>query len=82
MISISIIGTGNVAYHLAKGFYGKPDIILKQVIGRDLKSLEKFKKYTQSVSLYNTIEDVDIYIIAISDDAKEAVSNSLLTLDG
>jgi len=78
MLSISIIGTGNVAQHLFDELMSYPKSIkVDQVIGRNLKSLSYFKDKVETSSDYNNISHSDICIIAINDDAISSVSQQL-----
>ncbi|WP_369048565.1 Rossmann-like and DUF2520 domain-containing protein [Tenacibaculum sp. UWU-22] len=61
MISVVIIGQGNVATHLFKAFSKVPSIVVTQVNSRNLKNIPL----------------VDITIIAISDDAIASVSSKI-----
>lgn len=82
-MTISIIGTGNVAYHLGKRIIEK-GFTVKQVIGRNS---EKVAWLAQQLQTEGCIEweqisaHSDLYIIAVSDDAIPSVSRKLsLTL--
>ena len=61
MISIVIIGTGNVAYHLHKRFSQEESISCTQISSRNIK----------------TVPPADIAIIAVSDDAIVEVSKKV-----
>lgn len=77
MISITIIGTGNVATHLFRAFQGIDSVTVAQVIGRTKESLKPFKQESKTSTHYEEIEDVDIYIITVSDAAIKEVSEHL-----
>ncbi|MCW5515514.1 DUF2520 domain-containing protein [Muriicola sp. Z0-33] len=77
MLSIVLIGTGNVARHLFDAFSDCDSVQIRQVIGRNKKALEYFHKTTEITSDYNLLVDADIYIIALSDDAINTVSELL-----
>jgi len=80
MISITVIGNGNLAFHLIRRFLNEQDnrcsnLILKQVWARDISKFE-----TQSLPIIKNIEDLqptDVTIIAVSDQAINAVSKLL-----
>ena len=77
MINVVILGSGNVATHLFKAFKTVDDIDIKQWYNRNLGSLEQYKK---DVEVTNNLEDLkvaDIYILAVSDDAINELSNKL-----
>jgi len=72
-MQIVIIGSGNVAYHMAKAFSLK-DIPLVQIFGRNENEL---KKIAEELNLpYSTehLEDADLYLICVSDHSVEDVS--------
>ena len=80
MIEISIIGTGNVAYHLACAFNKSEHISLKQIIGRRRDALLSFEHICECITSYNEIKDVDLLIITISDDVISEVSEAIPSL--
>ena len=68
-----IIGSGNVAYHLAKAFI-KYGISVKQIFGRnenDLKSIFDENKIAYSTE---NLADADFYLICVSDSSVAKVS--------
>ncbi|HJS01490.1 MAG TPA: DUF2520 domain-containing protein [Flavobacterium sp.] len=81
MIKISIIGSGNVAQHLITTFQNlknlNSEIELIQVFSRKKEALTHLLHPDQIISDYNNLQEVDLYIIAVSDDAIESVSNQL-----
>ena len=77
MIEISIIGTGNVASHLAHAFLKCNGILLKQILGRTPKTLLPFKNLAECITSYKDIQDVDILIIAVSDNVIHEVSEAI-----
>jgi len=72
-MQIVIIGSGNVAYHLAKAFK-QNNIPLSQIFGRNENELQKISD--ELVIPYSTqkLEDADLYIISVSDQSIEEVS--------
>jgi predicted short-subunit dehydrogenase-like oxidoreductase (DUF2520 family) len=82
MISISILGTGNVAKHLWDTFSKHKEIKVDQVIGRNLDALAYFRNKTNTSSDFKSIAETDIYIIAVSDDAISTVSQFLKNKKG
>jgi predicted short-subunit dehydrogenase-like oxidoreductase (DUF2520 family) len=77
MISVSIIGAGNVATHLYKVFNKSEQVTVVQWYSRDL---DKIKSYMNNVSITDQLSELkpaDVYIIAVSDDAIAAVSEQL-----
>lgn len=77
MISVSIIGAGNVATHLYKAFKKAEGITINQWYNRDIT---KINTYQNEVAITDNLQDLalsDVYIIAISDDAISELSSAL-----
>lgn len=68
-----IIGSGNVAYHLAKAFT-QNQIPIVQIFGRNEKSLKEISLETNIPYSTEILEDADLYIISVKDDAIAEVS--------
>ncbi|MEM9868032.1 MAG: Rossmann-like and DUF2520 domain-containing protein, partial [Bacteroidota bacterium] len=77
MLSVIILGTGNVAENLFFAFQGTTHIAVEQVFGRNPSSVQKFAKKVDVVSDYADIAQADIYIIAVSDKALGNVAEKL-----
>ncbi len=77
MISMVIVGTGNVAKHLFDAFMAQSDIEIIQVYGRNKGTLEHFKGCVNVSSKASEIKKADVYIIAVRDDAIVDVSKKL-----
>lgn len=77
MITVSIIGAGNVATHLFKAFSKTKTVSVKQWYSRDLTKISSFKNKVEIVADLNGLAEADIYIIAVSDDAISSVSEAL-----
>lgn len=77
-MKISIIGTGNVAYHLANAFY-KSDVEIHQIYGRNKTEAEELAAQYNATAItdINLLDVVSIIIIAISDDAIKSVAKTL-----
>ena len=78
-MNIVIIGSGNIATHLAKVFYATGSTI-QQVYSRTLANAEALANvvisdYTNNLS--NIILDADLYVISVSDNAIQEVVNNL-----
>jgi predicted short-subunit dehydrogenase-like oxidoreductase (DUF2520 family) len=75
-MNIVIIGSGNVAHHLAKAFT-ENKISVKQIFGRnenDLKTISDELKISYST---DNLEDADLYIISVNDSSIEEVSKKI-----
>lgn len=79
MISIVLIGTGNVAKHLFDAFSQSDRVKIAQVVGRNRAALKQFGNATADLG---SIATADAYIIAVSDDSITAVSQSLIDKKG
>jgi predicted short-subunit dehydrogenase-like oxidoreductase (DUF2520 family) len=78
-MKITLIGTGNVAYHLGLKFR-EQDIILNQIIGKNADKTKAFSMIfqTEATTDFSKIKtDSDIYIIAVNDSAIENVAQNL-----
>ena len=72
-MQIVIIGSGNVAYHLAKAFT-ENNIPIAQIFGRNELELQKIaSEFSISFSTKN-LEEADLYIISVSDKSIGEVS--------
>lgn len=85
-MKVSIIGSGNVAWHLAQVFETHPKVTVLEVYSRNLSHAEKLSctlLCTQATDDLNFSKSkAEIFILAVSDDAIEAVSQELLLPEG
>ncbi|WP_027075873.1 Rossmann-like and DUF2520 domain-containing protein [Maribacter antarcticus] len=79
MISITILGTGNVAQNLFEAFLLADGVEVLQVVGRAADRMEFFKHRTTLVTYEEKLDPTDIYIIAVTDDAIREVSDKIVT---
>lgn len=77
MISVVILGAGNVATHLYKAFNKAENIKVNQWYNRHLKSIDAYKNEVDVTDDLSQLKDADIYILAVSDDAVSELSSSL-----
>lgn len=79
-MKIVLIGSGNVAYHLAKAFK-ENHIPLAQIFGRNEEKLNEIS--SQLDIPYSTTElmDADLYILSVSDNAVQEVSRLIKKKD-
>jgi len=71
-----IIGSGNVAWHMAKTFV-ESKINLIQIFGRNLSELEKLSNITSVKYSTTKLEKADFYLICTSDKAIYEVSKQI-----
>ena len=72
-MKITIIGSGHVAYHLAKAFT-EQSIKVSQIFGRNEKALYNISEELKIPYSTKHLEKSDLYIIAVKDDAISEVS--------
>jgi len=76
-MQIVIIGSGNVAYHLAKAFVLNK-IPLAQIFGRNETELQKISSELKIPFSNEKLEDADLYLICVSDSSVENVSQLII----
>ncbi len=74
MITVSIIGSGNVALHLISAFKKAEGVALLQVIARSPEAVAPLLESSKVITDYNEMVKVDLVILAVSDSAIAAVS--------
>ena len=72
-MQIVLIGSGNVAFHLAKAFT-EAQIPISQIFGRNTTELQKISERFSIPSSTETLADADLYIISVSDSSIAEVS--------
>ncbi len=77
MISIVLIGFGNVATHLLRAFSKSSEITVKQVYNRSEIAQNELEDVAFTANISN-LEEADCYIICVSDDAISSVSDQLV----
>jgi len=81
MISVVLLGAGNVATHLYKAFNKANNISVNQWFNRSLEPLQPFKNDVEIIDDLSKLKDTDIYIIAVSDDAVSSLSVKIPIVD-
>lgn len=69
MVSVVILGSGNVAQHLIKAFLGAKDVHLAQAYARHPEKLQHLLPPEQITHDINQLAPADVYIISVTDDA-------------
>ena len=77
MIKVAIIGSGNVAQHLIQAFAKSKKADVIQVFSRQKEAAIPLLDSNKITNDFNTLEEADLYIIAVSDDAISKVSSQL-----
>lgn len=75
-----ILGSGNVAYHLAKAFTEK-NIPVLQVFGRNEAALKEISSLFNIPYSTSALADADLYLVAVKDDAVATVSEEITKED-
>ena len=77
MIQVSVIGSGNVAHHLLKAFGASSEVEVVQVFARNKTSVEIANPNIEVIEDWPLLKNVDVIIIAVSDDAIANVSEQI-----
>ncbi|WP_298533304.1 Rossmann-like and DUF2520 domain-containing protein [uncultured Algibacter sp.] len=77
MISVVILGAGNVATHLFEAFNKTNEASVVQWYNRNLNSIKPFERTVSVTDDLNNLVEADIYILAVSDDAIAKLSSDL-----
>ena len=77
MISVVILGAGNVATHLFKGFSKTSEVSVVQWYNRSLSAIQSYENIVDITDDLNTLKDADVYILAVSDDVIGELSSKL-----
>lgn len=77
MISVVILGSGNVATHLFKAFNQADNMVVNQWYGRRITAIASYKNDVEIIDDLSLIKDADVYILAVSDDAVSELSSQL-----
>ncbi len=78
MIKVTIVGTGNISYHLQKAFSVTEEVHLVQVLQSRVKTFDSSLNHSSDIK---NPKETDIYIIAVSDDAITSVAQHLSTTE-
>lgn len=77
MISVVILGAGNIGTHLYKAFSKSKNISVNQWFSRNLKSIESYKNEVAITNDASQLKAADVYILAVSDTAIAELSKQL-----
>lgn len=77
MISIILLGGGNVATHLYKTFQKSEKVVVTQWFNRHIESIQTYKNDVEIIDDLSKLKEADVYIIAVSDDAIKSLSSQL-----
>ena len=77
MFKVTIIGTGNIAFHFSRAILNNDRLELCQIIGRQKKIDPIFGKKVIYENNIKKIRNADMYLICVSDNAIESISNQI-----
>lgn len=77
MVSVVILGAGNVATHLFKAFQNTEHASVIQWYNRNLNTLKEHKNKVDITDDLTQLKHADLYILAVSDDAIKPLSSLL-----
>ena len=77
MISVVILGAGNVATHLYNVFKKTEQISVIQWYNRRIDVLKAYKNEVEIIDNVAQLNEADVYILAVSDDAIKSLSSQL-----
>jgi len=77
MISVVLLGAGNVASHLYRAFSKSETISVTQWYNRTITSISSYANEVNITDNLTEIKDADIYILAVSDDSISQLSKDL-----
>ena len=77
MISVVILGAGNLAVHLFEALNNADQVSVVQWFNRTLNPLESYKNRAAITNDISKLVDADVYILVISDDAISGFSEQL-----
>ncbi|WP_418639568.1 Rossmann-like and DUF2520 domain-containing protein [Winogradskyella sp.] len=77
MISVALLGAGNVATHLYKAFLKSETVSVVQWYNRTRASISSYANDVDITDSLDELKEADIYIIAVSDDSISQLSSDL-----
>ena len=77
MMTITLLGGGNLANHLANVILKSSGCELSQLYNRSIQKVQHFEKHTKITNDFDDFIDTDVYILCISDSAIEEVSKKI-----
>ncbi len=77
MISVTLLGAGNVASHLFKAFNATNAVSITQWYNRNLEKIAIAKSQVEVIDDLAALQPADVYILAVSDDAVAELSAAI-----
>ena len=82
MIKIVVLGAGNVGTHLFRVFTQAKEVHVVQWYNRSLENIKQYPKEVAITDQLGHLEEADVYLVALSDDAIPITANELAPLKG
>ena len=82
MIKIVILGAGNLGTHLFRVFTQAKEVHVVQWYNRSLENIKQYPKEVAITDQLGHLEEADVYLVALSDDAISITANELAPLKG
>ena len=77
MITVALLGAGNVASHLYKAFKSSDVITVTQWYNRSYSAISSYANEVNTIDELSQLKEADIYILAVSDDSIAKLSRQL-----
>ncbi|WP_299523865.1 Rossmann-like and DUF2520 domain-containing protein [Winogradskyella sp.] len=77
MITVVLLGAGNVATHLYKAFKTSDTVTMTQWYNRSYSAISSYANEVDTTDDLSQLKEADIYILAVSDDCISEVSKGL-----
>lgn len=77
MISVVILGAGNIGTHLYKAFNKADNVKVNQWYNRSIKTINEYQTEVDVTDDLSQLKEADIYILAVSDEALASISKAL-----
>jgi predicted short-subunit dehydrogenase-like oxidoreductase (DUF2520 family) len=77
MISVALLGAGNVATHLYRAFKNSETVNITQWYNRSYTAISSYANEVDTIDDLNKLKNADIYILAVSDDYISKLSQQL-----
>ncbi|MBC3759610.1 DUF2520 domain-containing protein [Hyunsoonleella sp. SJ7] len=77
MISVVLLGAGNVGTHLFKAINKSNQATVKQWYNRSINSISSYKNKVSITDNIKDLEEADIYILTVADEAIAGISSQL-----
>ena len=77
MITVVLLGAGNVATHLYKAFKSSNTVSIVQWYNRSYSAISSYANETETIDDLSKLKKADLYILAVSDDSISKLSKAL-----